>query len=330
MTKVHSPDQAGDARPPVALIAGPTASGKSALAIALAQKLRSVGREPVIINADASQVYADIPILSARPSEQEMAGIPHRLFGHADGAMAYNAAQWAADARAALVEAHDREAIPILVGGTGLYLDTLLRGIAPVPAIPEEVRNAVRSLPLAEAYARLVRLDPAAAARLKPQDMTRIARALEVVTATGTPLAVWQQQREGGIADAIALAPLILLPPRDWLRERCDARLAAMFAGGAVTEVERLLERRLDPALPVMNAIGVPQIAEMLCGEWAPADAESIALTLAQRATRQYAKRQYTWFRHQPPADWHRHDAHIDDAEIDVLAIKLRERLLTD
>jgi tRNA dimethylallyltransferase len=304
-----------------ALIAGPTASGKSALAVALAKACARAQ----IINADASQVYADLAILSARPTVGEMAGIPHRLFGHVDGADAYNAARWAADAHRALARAWEDDDIPILVGGTGLYLRTLLYGIAPVPDIDPDVREAVRALPVAEAHAALTRADPAAAARLAPADRTRVARALEVVRSTGRTLADWQQAREGGIADEAHIVPLILLPPRDWLRARCDARLIEMFDRGAIAEVEALLARGLDSALPVMRAIGVPQIARYLSGETSRAE----ALEAAQAATRQYAKRQYTWFRHQPPADWPRHQESPNVDSMDKIAIKLRELMLT-
>lgn len=305
----------------MALIAGPTASGKSALAVALAKRLG----QAVIVNADASQVYADLRILSARPDAEEMGGAPHHLFGHVDGAEAHNAARWAAEARDALSRAHAAGQVPILVGGTGLYLRTLLFGIAPVPPIDPAIRDEVRAMPVAEAHRELASLDPGAAARLHPTDTTRVSRALEVVRSTGRPLGEWQQAREGGIADAIALAPLVLLPPRDWLRERCDARLVDMFETGAIEEVEELLRRGLDPDLPVMRAIGVPQIAELLTGRITRTE----ALDRARAATRQYAKRQFTWFRHQPPADWPRHEELLNIENSDLLVIKLREILLT-
>jgi tRNA dimethylallyltransferase len=291
------------------------------LAVALAEALEKA----VVINADASQVYADLAILSARPTAEEMQDVPHRLFGHVDAAQAYNAARWADEARAAVAEAHAAGEVPILVGGTGLYLRTLLYGIAPVPEIDPAVRDAVRALPVAEAHAALAAADAQAAARLNPADTTRIARALEVVRSTGRNLADWQQAREGGIAGEIALTPLILLPPRDWLRARCDARLAQMFEQGAIQEVEALLARNLDPDLPAMRAIGVPQIAAYLRGDISRAE----ALDQAQTATRQYAKRQFTWFRHQPPADWPRHDESLNKDSFNKLAIILHDRLLT-
>ncbi|MGV7121485.1 tRNA (adenosine(37)-N6)-dimethylallyltransferase MiaA [Sphingopyxis sp. 550A] len=308
-------------RPPVALIAGPTASGKSALAVALA---KACGRA-VVINADASQVYADLAILSARPAMTEMEGVPHRLFGHVDAAEACNAARWAAEARGEIARAHAAGDTPILVGGTGLYIRTLLFGIAPVPEINSAIREQVRTLPVAEAHAALTEADPEAAARLHPADATRVARALEVVRSTGRPLGEWQRAREGGIADDIALTPMILLPPRDALRTRCDARLVQMFERGAIAEVEALLARRLDPDLPAMRAIGVPQIAAHLAGTISRDE----ALAQAQAATRQYAKRQYTWFRHQPPADWPRHEESLNIDSINKIAILLRDRLLT-
>lgn len=305
----------------MALIAGPTASGKSALAVALA---KSVGNA-LVVNADASQVYADLAILSARPSNAEMEGVPHRLFGHVDASEAHNAARWAGEARGVIAEAHAAGQVPILVGGTGLYLRTLLFGIAPVPEIDPQIREAVRALPVAEAHAALAVADPAAAARLSPADTTRVARALEVVRSTGRTLADWQLAREGGVAGDIALVPLILLPPRDWLRERCDRRLVHMFDQSAIEEVEALLARGLDPDLPAMRAIGVPQIARYLGGAIDRAE----ALEQAQVATRQYAKRQYTWFRHQTPSDWPRHEESLNIDSIDHLAIILRDKLLT-
>ncbi len=285
---------------------------------------KAVGRG-VVINADASQVYADLAILSARPSNEEMAGIPHHLFGHIDAAEAHNAARWADEARATIAAAHVAGDIPILVGGTGLHIRTLLDGISPIPDIDPDVRAAVRALPVADAHAALTREDPDTAARLNPADTTRIARALEVVRSTGHPLGHWHAAHTGGIGDTITLAPLILLPPRDWLRDRCDQRLVQMFDGGAMAEVEALLARNLDPDLPAMRAIGVPQIAQYLIGA---IDLDE-ALTLTLAATRQYAKRQYTWFRNQPPANWPRHMESLNNDSIAKLVIILRQMLLT-
>ena len=284
------------ALPRVALIAGPTASGKSALALALAEK-----HQGTVINADSAQVYRDLRVLSARPSPEEEARVPHRLFGFIDGAESCSAARWAADARIAIAEAQAAGRLPILVGGTGLYLRTLIDGIAPVPAIDPAIRTEVRALPVAAAHAQLRDLDPPAAAKLAPGDTTRIARALEVVRSTGRPLAQWQAERVGGIGHSVRLLPLILLPDRDWLIDRCDRRLAAMFDHGAIDEVRRLMARRdVPPDAPVRRAIGVREIAALLAGE---VDRET-ALERASLATRQYAKRQYTWFRNQPPDGW--------------------------
>ncbi|WP_448657382.1 tRNA (adenosine(37)-N6)-dimethylallyltransferase MiaA [Sphingomonas sp. CJ99] len=304
----------GPSLPRVALIAGPTASGKSAIALELARR-----HDGVVINADASQVYADLRILSARPTEAEEAQAPHRLFGHVDGADAYSAAHYAADARAAIDAALAEDRLPILVGGTGLYLRTLLDGIAPVPEIDPAIRVQVRALPVAEAHHQLQAVDPAAAAWLNPGDTTRVARALEVKLSTGRTLAEWQAQREGGISERIALTAAILLPDRNWLTQRCDARLTAMFDGGAMAEVRALLSRHLPPDLPVMRAIGVPEIAAMLAGDITRAE----ALDRAMLATRQYAKRQYTWFRNQPPSDWPRLMTTEKSALIDHFETKL-------
>jgi tRNA dimethylallyltransferase len=308
-------------RLPLILIAGPTAAAKSALALALSRLL------PVtIINADASQVYRDLRVLSARPTIAEEREAPHRLFGQIDGAAPYSAAQWAADARAAIGRVRESWRIPLLVGGTGLYIRTLLDGIAPVPDIDRTVRAEVRALPVADAHAALSREDPEAAVRLSPNDTTRVARALEVVRATGRTLRAWQEDRVGGIGDSVRLVPLILLPPREWLFQRCDARFDAMLAKGAREEVIALLARGLDPALPVMRAIGVREIAATIAEPTRAAD----HLEAAKIATRQYAKRQYTWFRNQPPAEWPRIDAQLDNDKFTKLAIKLRELTLTD
>jgi tRNA dimethylallyltransferase len=289
-------------KPRLALIAGPTASGKSDLAVRLALALKERGRRAAVVNADSAQVYADLKVLSARPDEEEMHGVEHRLFGAWDGATACSAADWAAAAKREIDDIHASGGVPILVGGTGLYIRTLLDGIAPVPQIDPAIRGQVRSLPVADAYAALQIEDPERAGALNPGDSLRIARALEVVRSTGKPMAYWQQRREGGIADRVALHPAVILPPRDELYIRCDTRFERMLENGAVEEVETLLARKLSPALPVMRAIGVRDIASWLSGEWSREE----ALARGQQATRNYAKRQYTWFRHQPPEQWPR------------------------
>jgi len=304
----------------VALIAGPTASGKSALALALAEAAGGT-----LVNADASQVYHDLRILSARPSAEEEARAPHRLFGYIDGAEACSAARWAADARATIAEIHAEGRLPILVGGTGLYLKTLLDGIAPVPEIDPAIRAEIRALPVAETHAALALLDPEAARRLNPADTTRVARALEVVRSTGRPLAAWQAKRSGGIAEDVRLAPLILLPPRDRLYAACDTRFTAMLEGGAIEEVEALLARGLDPALPAMRAIGVPEITGWLRGEQ---DRDTM-LAAGQAATRRYAKRQYTWLAHQLPPYWPCEPTQLNHETIPHLVTKLQYWVLT-
>ena len=255
-----------------------------------------------IINADSAQVYRDLRIVSARPSTAAEAHVPHRLYGYRDGADACSAADWAADAKVAITEAQAEGRLPILVGGTGLYIRTLLEGIAPVPDIDRQVRAEVRALPVAEAHAALAREDPETAARIRPTDTTRTARALEVVRSTGKPLACWQQAKVGGIGDTVALAPLILLPPRDWLYARCDARFEMMLSDEGLGEVSSLMSRSLPALAPIMRAIGIREIAAYLRGEMTREE----ALAAGRIATRQYAKRQYTWFRRQPPEAWPR------------------------
>lgn len=256
----------------------------------------------MIINADSAQVYANLPVLSAQPSSWEMASAPHRLFGYLDGCETCSAAKWAGDAKAAIAEAWDASRLPVLVGGTGLYLRTLLDGIAPIPEIDEAIREAVRALATGDAYSALLAADPAIAAALNPRDDSRIKRALEVVRSTGRSIGKWREAKAGGIGDVVTLHPLILLPPRDWLHDRCDARFEAMMENGAVEEVEALLSRGLPHDAPVLRAIGVPEISAMLRGEISREE----AITRGQAATRQYAKRQYTWFRNQPPSEWPR------------------------
>lgn len=283
----------------MAVIAGATATGKSAAALALAEATGGT-----VINADASQLYADLRILTARPSDADMARVPHRLYGIVDGAEACSAAAWATLALAEVEAALAAGRLPILVGGTGLYLRTLLDGIAPVPEIPAQVRAEVRALEPAAARAVLEAADPAAALRLHPADRQRTLRALEVVRATGRTLADWQAGATGGIAATHDVRALVLTLDREALVRRCDARVDAMFAGGAVAEVETLLARALPTDLPVLRAIGVPPIAAYLQGAANLAEArERTALE-----TRRYAKRQATWWRNQTPS-WSRIDA---------------------
>ncbi|QIL02581.1 tRNA (adenosine(37)-N6)-dimethylallyltransferase MiaA [Sphingomonas sinipercae] len=300
-------------RPPLALIAGPTASGKSALALRLAEAV-----DGVIVNADSAQIYRDLPILSAAPTADDQARAEHRLYGFRDGANPCSAADWAALARREIEKIHAEERLPILVGGTGLYIRTLLDGIAPVPPIDPSVREYVRGREVEANWAELAKADPDAAKCLGPRDTTRVSRALEVVLSSGRPLAHWQQLREGGIVASVTLHPIVLMPPRAWLYERCDRRFVAMWNGGALPEVERLLARQLDPALPVMRAIGVREATSFLRGEVT----SEKALSQGQQATRNYAKRQYTWLAHQPPAQWRRFAEPLtDETSDDALAL---------
>jgi tRNA dimethylallyltransferase len=294
--------------PPVALLAGPTASGKSALALELAKRTRGV-----IVNADSAQIYRDLPILSAAPAAEERALADHRLYQVRDGADPCSAADWAQMARTEIAGIHETGRLPILAGGTGLYIRTLLDGIAPVPPVDPDIRKRVRSASVEENRSRLEQVDPDAAVKLGTADSARIGRALEVALSTGRTLADWQRHREGGISDRISLRPLILLPPRQWLYQRCDARFEAMIASGAVEEVKALLERKLDPSLPVMRAIGVSEIAAMLSG----AIGLKEAVERGKQATRNYAKRQYTWFARQPPAEWPRYTRELDEETMD-------------
>ncbi len=281
-------------KPPLVVIAGPTASGKSALALELAAR-----RGGIVINADASQVYADLRVLSARPSPQEEAQAPHQLYGVVDGSVACSTAMWAGMAKQAIREAHESGTIPVLVGGTGMYIRTLLEGIAPVPEIAEDVRAEVRAL--VDPYPALAVEDPVMAARLRPSDRQRVARALEVKRATGRSLAEWQSGNEGGIADEVDLQAHVVEIDRELLYARCDARFDAMLAQGALDEVAALRERDLQPDLPVMKALGVPSLLRHLAGKVTLDEAAEIA----KRDTRRYAKRQLTWFRNQA-ADWKR------------------------
>lgn len=274
-------------KPPLAVIAGPTAAGKSALALALAARRRGT-----IINADASQLYADLRILSARPDPSDEALVPHRLYGVIDAADPCSAARWAAMATAEVETAWAEGRLPILVGGTGLYLRALLDGVAPVPPVPAGVRAAVRAMAPADVRRALLAEDPEAAARLHPNDRQRNARALEVIRGTGRPLAAWQQVPHGGLAARVALEAIVVAPSRDLLYARCDQRFAAMIAAGALDEVVRLRDRGLVADLPVMKALGVPPLLDHLAGRLTLPE----AIARAQQETRHYAKRQLTWF----------------------------------
>jgi tRNA dimethylallyltransferase len=280
----------------IILIAGPTASGKSALALALAEKLGGV-----IINADSMQVYRDLRIITARPTPEEERRAPHRLYGHVDAAENYSVGHWCEDAAAALAAATRETRAAVIVGGTGLYFNALTRGLADVPAIPQQIRDNVRarlaSDGVAALHAELKTRDPAAAARLMPGDRARVTRALEVVLATGRSLLAWHEEGKPPSFDPSRAAKIFLMPDRDALMHRVDARFDAMIAAGAIEEVRTLAARGLNPDLTAMKAHGVPWLVSHLRGEIALAE----AVEGAKRDTRQYTKRQATWFRNQLP-----------------------------
>jgi tRNA dimethylallyltransferase len=282
------------------LIAGPTASGKSALALAVAERIGGI-----VVNTDSMQVYRDLAIITARPGAAETARVPHLLYGHVDAAENYSVGRFLGDAAAALEAARAQGRVPIFTGGSGLYFKALTAGLAPIPPVPAEIRAAVRSrleaFGAVALHEELSRRDPVAAAPLRPADRTRIARALEVVEATGRSIADWRHEGMPPLLDDARIAKIFLAPDRPDLYRRIDARFDAMLSSGALDEVRALAARRLDPLLPAMKAHGVPWLVRHL------ADDISLAAAAAEakKDTRHYAKRQFTWFRHQL-ADWPR------------------------
>jgi tRNA dimethylallyltransferase len=280
------------------LIAGPTASGKSALAITLAERLGGV-----VINADSMQVYRDLRVITARPSAADEARVPHLLYGHVDAAVNYSVGHWLKDVAQAIAETIAAGAVPIVTGGTGLYFKILTSGLAAVPATPAEVRTALRARlerdGIAALYVDLLRVDPQSANRLMPNDSSRILRALEVMQSTGRSLRDWHKDGLPPLVDAARSAKVFLSCERAELVSRIERRFDAMLAANALEDVRALAARQLDPLLPAMKAHGVPWLVRHLDGE----------LTLEQAAaggkmdTRRYAKRQVTWFRNQLP-DW--------------------------
>lgn len=282
--------------PPVLIVAGPTASGKSALALELAAALRGT-----VINADSLQAYRDLRILSARPDDAAQQRAPHRLYGYLDAAERGSVGKWLPLALTEVAAAHAAGRLPILVGGTGLYLRSLQHGLAAIPPIPTTVRSEVATLYAELGGAgfreRLRGLDLEAAARLPVGDRQRLMRAFEVAHATGIPIREWQARQNA--AAPYRFASILLMPPRAVLYTACDARLTQMIARGALDEVAALAARGLDAGLPVMKAVGVPELMRHLRGETSLDE----AIELAQRATRRYAKRQMTWFRHQMVPD---------------------------
>lgn len=286
--------------PPAAIIAGPTASGKSALALALAAALAEDGRSAAIINADSMQVYRELAILTARPPPAACARVPHRLYGVASAAEAFSAGRWRALARAEAEAARAAGRIPLIVGGSGLYIEALLRGLAPIPPIPEAIRRragVLRAALGARAFhAALAARDPAAR-RLRPGDAQRIKRAWEVLEATGRPLSWWHARARD--APPFRAARILVSPAREALYRACDARFDAMMARGALEEARALRALPLDPGLPAMKALGVAPLVALLDGS---IDRETAA-SRAKQATRNYAKRQMTWFRGRYNAD---------------------------
>jgi tRNA dimethylallyltransferase len=282
------------------LIAGPTASGKSALALELAQKTGGV-----VINTDSMQVYRDLRVLTARPTPKEESAVPHRLYGYVDASVNFSAGAWVADAARVLTGARAQNRLPIFAGGSGLYFKALTRGLSAVPPIPPEIRESVRARldcdGVEALHAELARHDAVSAERLKPRDRTRIARALEVVEATGRSLTDWHREGLPPILPPGEFTALFLSAEREVLYARIDARFDAMLTAGALEEVAALAARNLDPLLPAMKAHGVPALIRHLRGELTLEEAAIIG----RADTRHYAKRQFTWFRHQlPEFEW--------------------------
>lgn len=297
-------------RPEAILIAGPTASGKSALAIRLAERFAGV-----VINADSMQVYADLRVLTARPSAAEMGGTPHALFGTVDGATNYSVSHWLAEVTCELDRARATGRIPILAGGTGLYFKALTQGLSEIPPVPDAVRRVVRAeaegCSAPQLHARLMAIDPAAATRLRPSDPQRILRALEVAAATGRSLVDYHTSRSQPLVATGRCMAVFLVVDRQNLRARIDGRFDAMMEGGALDEVRRLAGRGLDPALPVMRAHGVPPLLRHLRDGLALDE----AVAIAKADTRRYLKRQETFARHQL-ADFAFLDAQAAEARV--------------
>ncbi|MCD1635239.1 tRNA (adenosine(37)-N6)-dimethylallyltransferase MiaA [Martelella mediterranea] len=285
------------------LITGPTASGKSAYAIARAEAAGGV-----VINADSMQVYDTLRVLTARPSVDDMQGIPHYLYGHVPAGDEYSTGAWLRDMEALLKQFAGEGRMPVIVGGTGLYFKALTEGLAAMPPVPADIRARWRQALAEEGavalHSRLAECDPAMAARLQPSDGQRIVRALEVFEACGRSIADFQAENPPPLIDAANADKIVVLPERSVLHDRINRRFETMLEAGAVEEIEALLALGLDPAAPVMRAIGVKEIAAMLSG----AISRDEVIEKASAATRQYAKRQMTWFRNQMGPEWKRLD----------------------
>ena len=306
---------------------GPTASGKSAAALATAKEFGERGSGAVVINADSMQVYRELAILTARPDAAAMAAVPHRLYGVLSAGDACSAGRWCALALAEIDAALAAGKLPILAGGTGLYLEALQNGLVPVPAIPDDVREQARALLLGEdrhaLHARLARIDPAAAAALRPGDRQRIVRAWEVMMATGRSILEWRREVHQA-ENAPELTTFLFLPERQALYAACDRRFEQMIEAGAIGEVKALLALGLDPGLPAMKAVGVREIAAYLRGEIGRAE----MIARGQQATRNYAKRQYTWFRRRVRAVGRFDEQYSERMDADIFKI-IRESGLT-
>lgn len=308
---------------PVVIIAGPTASGKSALAVAVAREFGGV-----VINADSMQVYGGLRVLTARPDAGQQAAVPHRLFGVMDGAEPCGAGRWLALAVAEIAAARAAGLMPVVCGGTGLYLKALMEGLSPVPEIPERVRAAARARFAelgAEGFVAALRgLDPQAADSLPAGDRQRLIRAYEVADATGRTLGQWQQRDAGAPPVAGPFGIVLLLPPRQVLYAAIEARFEAMLKQGGLDEVGRLAARRLAGTLPVMKALGVPELIAYLAGRCTLAEAKG----RAKQASRNYAKRQFTWFRNQIRANLTITEQY-SERNLDEIFSYIRQNLLT-
>jgi tRNA dimethylallyltransferase len=304
------------------VFAGPTASGKSAAALAAARQF-----DGVVINADSMQVYRELAIVTARPDAAAMAAVPHRLYGVITAREPFSVARWREMALTEIDAALAAGKLPILAGGTGLYIEALAKGLAPVPEIPAAVRDEARKLVAEEGaaafHARLARIDAEAAGRLRPTDRQRLLRAWEVKTATGKSLREWQRAA-GGAEDAPLLLTFVFLPPREALYAACDRRFQEMVERGAIEEVKALLALKLGAQLPAMKAVGVREIAAYLQGDINHAR----MIALGQQATRRYAKRQYTWFRHRLPDAAMQDEQYSERLDLEIFT-KIRESGLT-
>ncbi|MFY8094394.1 MAG: tRNA (adenosine(37)-N6)-dimethylallyltransferase MiaA [Niveispirillum sp.] len=316
-SSAHSPTQPR----PVLVIGGPTASGKSGLALAFAKRAGGV-----VINADSMQVYADLRVVTARPSVADEADAPHTLYGVVPASVRMSAARWRELALAEIDRAHAIGLLPIVVGGTGLYLRSLMQGLSDIPDIPADVRQAAMDLQAAigspELHARLAAVDPVTASRLHPTDSQRLIRAWEVVQATGRSISDWQAAPPTDVPTHLSFTTLVVEPPRPRLYAQCDQRFLTMLEQGAEAEVAALMAQGLDPVLPAMKALGVPEIAAILSG----AMEREPAIIKAQQLTRNYAKRQLTWFRNQMSAA-----VRLDSTELatEMASTKFYDRIMT-